>query len=106
MTYFDAYLLVMLGDFKVVLAIVGAVFLSCSFITFLVSCDEDNPKILKKTIFIGSLILLMAFLVPTTKQLAAIYFVPTIYNNEQVKELPEKLLKLGNEWIDELSPSK
>ena len=44
--------------------------------------------------------------VPSTKNMAAIIMVPVIANNEQVQELPNKVLELGNEWLNELKPKK
>ncbi len=45
-------------------------------------------------------------LVPDTKQAAAIYVLPRVVNNEQLQQLPNKLLELSNEWLDELKPRK
>jgi hypothetical protein len=43
---------------------------------------------------------------PTSKELCAIYVVPPIINNEQVQELPSRILDLGVEWLEELKPDK
>ena len=42
--------------------------------------------------------------VPTTKEMCAIKLVPMIANDEQVQELPNKVVDLANEWLDELKP--
>lgn len=56
--------------------------------------------------FILSWILITgACLIPTTKEMCAIKAIPMIVNNEQVQELPNKVVELANEWIDELKPS-
>lgn len=44
--------------------------------------------------------------VPTTKEMCAIKAIPMIVNNEQVQELPNKVVDLANDWIDELKPNK
>ena len=43
---------------------------------------------------------------PTTKECAAIKLVPIIVNDESVQQLPEKVVELANNWIDELKPEK
>lgn len=53
---------------------------------------------------------LCATLVPNSKQMAVILVVPKIINvietNEEIKKLPDNVLKLANDWIVELSPSQ
>lgn len=48
--------------------------------------------------------------IPTTKQAAAIYLLPKIANNEQVKQMPDKAAQLLNgkldEWLDDLRDKK
>ncbi len=44
--------------------------------------------------------------IPTTKEMCAIKAIPVIVNNEQVQELPNKVVELANDWIDELKPNK
>ena len=44
--------------------------------------------------------------IPTTKQMAAVMVLPKIINNESVQEMPDKIFKLGIEWLDELRPEK
>lgn len=38
-------------------------------------------------------------LVPTTKEMVAIYVVPAIANNEQVRSIPDTALKLADEYL-------
>ena len=47
---------------------------------------------------------LIASLLPSTKEMAIIYVVPKVINNETVAKIPSKLLLLSSEWIDELRP--
>jgi len=42
--------------------------------------------------------------IPSTKEMCAIKIIPRIVNNEQVQELPNKIVELANEWIEELKP--
>ena len=51
---------------------------------------------------IGALLLgFVGIILPTTKQAAAIYFVPKVINNKQVCKMPDKLVTLANSWMDE-----
>jgi len=62
----------------------------------------------------GLMLLLPFFMLttflPTTKQMAAIIIVPKICSavesNEQLKQLPNNLFTLANEWMEELRPPK
>jgi ABC-type uncharacterized transport system auxiliary subunit len=42
--------------------------------------------------------------VPTTKEMAVIYVVPKIMNNENAKKIPDKVFKLADEWLEKMSP--
>ena len=48
--------------------------------------------------------------IPSVKELAAIILVPrltqAVVANEELKKLPNNLLNLANEWIEELKPGK
>lgn len=52
--------------------------------------------------FINSL----GYLLPTTKEMAAIIILPKLSQNETLQQLPDNILNLANEWIKELSPKK
>lgn len=53
---------------------------------------------------LGGLIAISNIFIPTTKEMCAIKAIPIIANNEQIQELPNKVIELANEWIDELKP--
>jgi apolipoprotein N-acyltransferase len=53
---------------------------------------------------IASLILIIGTFLPNTKQMAVILVAPRIINNEQVQKLPNQVLELTNEWLEELKP--
>lgn len=97
----------------IVFGIIWAIVTACLFIGLLIALD-DGDKVSRKwctqrvipTLLI-SMILWGAFaFVPTTKEMCAIKAIPVIVNNKQVQELPNKVVELANEWIDELKPSK
>ena len=52
------------------------------------------------------LLIIYGLFTPTTKEFAAIKLVPIIVNDESVQQLPEKVVELANDWIDELKPEK
>ena len=56
--------------------------------------------------FLSFVLLCGAMLIPSTKEYCAIKAIPMIVNNKQVQELPNKVVELANEWIEELKPSK
>lgn len=43
---------------------------------------------------------------PTTKEMCVIKAIPMLVNNDEVQEIPEKVLELATEWLDELKPNK
>ena len=79
------------------------------FLAYCLNCKGGNEKkvlywcpifILPLILFIGSVF------IPTTKEMCAIKAIPVVVNNKQVQEMPNKVLELANEWIDELKPNK
>ena len=54
--------------------------------------------------YLCAFLIILSISVPTTKQMAAIIIVPKVVNNEQVQEIPNKILDLATEWLEELKP--
>lgn len=44
--------------------------------------------------------------VPTTKEMAAIYVIPKIANNEQLQNISNEIMELATGWLKELHPSE
>ena len=93
-------------DFVVTTAAVMGFIASAVATVFWIGIRYDDCSVLpmhKKLTVCAWVIVLLSILtavfVPTTKEMAAIIIVPKIVNNEQVQGFPDKLLKLGNEWI-------
>jgi hypothetical protein len=67
--------------------------------------DKDAAKILGKWLkkLIVACIVLFAIVsfIPSTGDLAAIYVIPKIVNNEQCKDIPEKMMGLLNAKLDQ-----
>jgi magnesium-transporting ATPase (P-type) len=108
------YWLLMLDNISLMtsfVTIVGGVALLVTAIGFLVIQESIDPfKKLKKfwltSITVVAVCALLGTFIPTTKQMAAIIVVPKIVNNEQVQQMPDKVLNLGLEWLEELKPNK
>lgn len=88
----------------VVLTVALLVFFFCT-IGILAFCDKlCNRKRITKTrnialcvaLFFGSI----AMFVPSTKQMAAIYVVPAIANNEKIQKIGGKALDISNQLLD------
>ena len=65
---------------------------------------------MKLSIPVFFLFLIAACAIPNSNQVAAIYLLPKIANNEQVQQIPDKALKLMegkmDEWLDGLRKEK
>jgi len=44
--------------------------------------------------------------IPTTKEAAAMYVIPAVVNNEQLRDTGNKIFELAAEWLEELRPCK
>lgn len=76
---------------------------------YCIACKEGKEKRALPYLwflFVPFIILVGSIFIPTTKEMCAIKAIPMIANNEQVQELPNKVLELANEWIDELNQPK
>lgn len=106
-----------LSDTIVALTIVSGIITGGFIFTYIVDHFKQNeyqkmkglaevgPLWCKRLLFIFGILLFLSICIPTTKQAAIIYCLPKIANNEQVQKIPDKILKLSNEWLDELSPN-
>jgi len=96
-------------DFTLTVGIIGLVALTiglgCSVAAL---CNGEKIAWLVKSMTVGWLIslisLLVSLFIPTTKQVCAMWVIPKIANNEQVQEIPDKIMEVANEWIDEIRP--
>lgn len=120
MNTFNLYLIMMLDTILtviVILSIISVVITLLSvggiIIAYVDESEEDMQKA-KKVLFLASPILLIStlslVLIPSTKQAATLLILPPIINyttnNEKLGELPDKIIDLANEWVDQLSPKK
>lgn len=60
-------------------------------------------------IFVGFIMIFTFFiniLMPTTKQMAVIYIVPKVINNENLQELPTNVLNVMNKYLSDLADER
>ena len=66
--------------------------------------SAKNRYLIAKKLFPVSIImfviLTISIFIPTTKEMATIIVAPKIINSEQMQQMPEKLLELGNAQLD------
>jgi len=72
--------------------------------------SENTKKAAKKCGIIAVITAIIGTFVPTSKEMAAIYLIPKIVNNEQVKDVPSKGMEILNlkldGWIDDMKGIK
>jgi hypothetical protein len=99
-----------IGKVSVVLFVV--VFIALGI--YLILCVPDKGKSLKTysnkymLMFLIPMLVLGAFatFLPSTKQMATIYVLPHVLNNKKVQQIPEELLDVSLNWLDELKRRK
>jgi len=111
----EMYWLVKLDDlqeFAILVAILAGIASIFLAIAAVACCDDDIIKVcakwIKRTLLLCVVFAFVAALIPSTKQMAAIIIVPKIANaieqNDQLKQLPSKVVDLADAWITELKP--
>ena len=75
--------------------------------------DDDTKKYRKSLFYISTLFAIVSIggsFIPSTKEVAAIYLLPKIVNNEKVQKLPENFTNLLNakmeQWIGDTLKDK
>jgi Na+-transporting methylmalonyl-CoA/oxaloacetate decarboxylase gamma subunit len=99
-----------------ILFLVGFIISEICFSCFSESSYDKDAKDAAKTIarftkpyafvltIVGAIFTSGSYLIPSTQQFAIMYVVPTILNNDNIKEVPKKLVDLAGEWIEEMRP--
>lgn len=109
MDYFLLYLILRLDAVSnagfIFAIITGIIFAITLLISALNYNDEEAKNATKPWAISFSVVfvitLLLTVMVPSTKQAAVVYCLPKIINNEQVQKVPDNLLRLANQWIDD-----
>jgi hypothetical protein len=101
-------ILAILGVAGSLLVIAGAILTVCWHANWYRDGDREifrkRVKHPMLPIIAGFCMLISMAFVPTTKQMCIIKVLPMIVNNEQVQQLPNKVVELANDWLDELKP--
>jgi MFS superfamily sulfate permease-like transporter len=117
-TMFDVWLFTRLDTIKHVscflsgFMFVTAIFWGCAYIfeERMVGWCKKHKLFIRGYIVVFLVTTVLAVLMPSTKEAAAIYLIPKIVNNEDVQELPGKLGQLVHgkldEWLDDLTKDK
>lgn len=70
--------------------------------------DVEDKKIYRATCkkiklwcMIPVILFVASTFIPDTQTAAALYVLPKIINNKQVRKMPDKLVTLANSWMDE-----
>jgi len=93
MDYIQTALFV-LGGITTGLAVVGFIISAICCMLNVISGDSEAKRMMS------------ACFVPSTKELCAIKVIPKIVNNEEVQELPNRVVELAGEWLENLKPEK
>lgn len=106
-TPFQMYLVIKAEEIAAGLFVFGILGLCFGGVLAASAAAANNLKPRHVLVLLVCLLALAAgFLIPDAKQIAAIYLVPRILNSDKAKALPDKLMDLGEEWIEELRPGK
>ena len=107
------YIFVMLDNIKEFFFILAILPFIVAVVSGVQYEDENNQKKtdrLKCRIIVCAIffitVLMCGIFIPSTKQAAAIYLLPKIVENKGLQEMPDKIVNLGNEWLEELRPKK
>lgn len=106
-TPMQMYWLLKLDDFRTSCGISVGIMIAALLFSLLTYINEDGKSIRKKAIvgfvcsFFGLMLCgsVLTFL-PSTKQMATIYVVPAIANNEKIQQIGGKTLDISNQLLD------
>lgn len=63
--------------------------------------DRNNIKCRNKLIILTLICLVPVIFIPSTKEIAFIYFAPKVINNEEAQKIPENIIKFLNVKMNE-----
>lgn len=101
------YWLLMLDNIKMFSSVICVIFFIIGCIILQMSVDDNSRGMWLWWIghsLMFCFLLVFSVLIPNTKQMAIILVAPKVINNEQVQKLPNQVLILANEWLEELRP--
>lgn len=106
------YGMIVLGNLGFVCGLFGIglfiaiLFLGIMWIIEMDNCGEDDiikglQKKIKSIFIIAIIVWILAALCPNTKEMAAIYLIPKIANNQHIQQIPDKALNILEKYLDE-----
>ena len=112
MSMFTLYLFTVLakipGMMMIIMPIIVLVWVGCGLAIAVLhdTCSEDEAilkvwKFCKKTFYIFCSALMLYLFTPNMKEIAFIYIIGQVSQNEQVQEMPDKALQILNLKLDE-----
>jgi len=93
------YWVLMLDKMVIAAFLTGVVFFGIALLWVLI--EEEVTRLVKRMLIFGCLAFAVGVFMPTTKQACVIYLLPKVSNNEQVQQIPDKLLTIMNKKLDE-----
>lgn len=104
LTTWGMYWLVKLDTIQMFLFFFGVLATAAALMFISAAWETEHRPIGIFATVCAFIMLTLGVLCPDTKQMAAIIIVPKIINDERVQNVPDKILELGLEWLEELRP--
>ena len=108
LTHFQMYLITRVDTISFMLFMYGAFSLVVGLVVLLVQATVEDAsdwvmKVRsKRIVLIGGLSMLLCAMLPTKSDIALIYAVPAIVNNQDVQSIPPELAKLARVKLEEM----
>jgi len=112
MTSFQFYILTRLDSIGILCFVIAIISGMVIFWLSLFSYDQRDEirelfkHYIKLSVIIFIISISVTVLLPTTKEALLIYSVPQILNNKEMQKLPDNVLRLLNEKIEEWRPTE
>ena len=113
MNHFVIYLITRVDNFIIitgVVFIISIIVALFSIACYYIECEDDDDEkkkiafsVIKKMIVVIAISAFFIVAVPNSKEIAAIYLIPKIINNENIQKPPDNLLRFLNKKVDEWS---
>jgi len=104
LTHFQMYVITRVDTVCFLSGLIGVLGLASVLIFGIVELVEDDvwPRIINKwiNIFIGAILLCIA--IPTKTDIALIYAIPAIINNQDIQAVPPELAKLARMKLEKM----
>lgn len=102
LTAFDVYLIGIATDLSIFICISALSLLAFSILYYILACDnapygqENDIKFPYRYFILSIFMFFIAAIIPSSKTLAAMYAVPYLTSQEDIKEIPASVAKIIN----------